>query len=1011
MDNVDAAPIISLNTGTPQNENPDSFNIQVNNSELNDQAVNSSPKSSLSGDPTNLFEKLNESMKVLGRIFSRDNDEKSSVEHDIDVMCFSPGHEYIVTWCKEDGVLAVWTFQLNSDKMTDIFAVKTPFNKTNVKDTSKIFLSVEENGGHAIITNMSIVSKIDETVSDEPNIDLEDTIFLDNVPEVLQSGSLICEEISGFSVWDLEGTLKQWFYIECPLGSKYDNLYAISQQGNLGTLCIYHVPTALAVCNIEVSIYVFHISFLQKKEQIFVCLKDGDGVTFQLWDCWSGLMVYEESCPHFDYARPFLFSQDMFVQAIGNELTTHSIFIDYLPISAKSLQKHSVLPDPMFKLSMEVEFLTDRNVRWCHIRDDENISRHKFILEPWNNSDNPEVFLEWLDSERKRFIIAGKHSMQVYKINKTSKFMSVELQYIWTVPITQCADILFVSLENVKSSKYEDDQEKVLKTNIRVELTNNYTAIIPLPEIDKITYRTVADACIALNFLQTHLDDYRNYFSRLAIRDQLRKLISSSVTQYPSAFNKIVLDEDNFVYPMKDFILLSFDDLVHKVLDADRYIPLYHNNEQTESALSLLLELQKSELVERLIAYIFRHLRQNSDKEEVRAKQLGYSWTICNVLLDLFKYYPDKGEYIMKESSYFTTSLETPARFLPTDLGDPFKEEERSYNNELATLVRDSRLPPEYERLYLERAQKTHPAKLCVVPWPDFCVYPLPSYKSNSRNLWERIKRFWSIYVSPNARSPFAEIAFNGPPEMFGEIAMKAIIKFNLADDLVPPPEGVRWQNPAFSTCSIIPFVFLLQEFRQMMGRTKYWSHFFNYADLASYIFPLATSIMVVWVREEPPLWLKSYSVLLLWAFANSLFILLRTMPQEQLVPSYQGVINSASGGIIGNISMIQIPQEGTNMWTRFEQSIFATYSFLGIVKEARRAHLRQRAQIIAEIELFLLATSYRYNSDWFPHLIYYEAHADSVVRWRRKLDEESGEVNVNFIKNEIKSLKAELQN
>ncbi|CAG8842584.1 33336_t:CDS:2, partial [Racocetra persica] len=150
-------------------------------------------------------------------------------------------------------------------------------------------------------------------------------------------------------------------------------------------------------------------------------------------------------------------------------------------------------------------------------------------------------------------------------------------------------------------------------------------------------------------------------------------------------------------------------------------------------------------------------------------------------------------------------------------------------------------------------------------------------------------------------------------------------------------------------------------------------------------------------------------------------------MPQQQLVPSYQGVINSASGGIIGNISMVQIPQEGTNMWTRFDQSIFATYSFLGIgwgavgsfdptfslavmemlfsfiavimllnlligfmtesfkdsLNEARRAHLRQRAQIIAEIELFLLATSYRYNSDWFPHLIYYEAHADSVSRWR----------------------------
>lgn len=77
----------------------------------------------------------------------------------------------------------------------------------------------------------------------------------------------------------------------------------------------------------------------------------------------------------------------------------------------------------------------------------------------------------------------------------------------------------------------------------------------------------------------------------------------------------------------------------------------------------------------------------------------------------------------------------------------------------------------------------------------------------------------------------------------------------------------------------------------------------------------------------------------------------------------------------------------------------------------ARQAYLRQKAEIIAEIELFLLLPSERNKIEWFPHLIYYEAHLDSITTWRRKLDrEEQGEVDVEFIRNELKVIREELQ-
>jgi len=62
------------------------------------------------------------------------------------------------------------------------------------------------------------------------------------------------------------------------------------------------------------------------------------------------------------------------------------------------------------------------------------------------------------------------------------------------------------------------------------------------------------------------------------------------------------------------------------------------------------------------------------------------------------------------------------------------------------------------------------------------------------------------------------------------------------------------------------------------------------------------------------------------------------------------------------------------------------TEVFSGSLQGERQAWLRQRAELIAELKLFSLSPSQHQHPDWFPHLIYYEAHIDSIRNWRRKL-------------------------
>ncbi|CAG8466920.1 11257_t:CDS:10 [Diversispora eburnea] len=1150
----DIIPVITVNPGTPQAEKAFGFD-----------------KVSIT--------KSNDTISIDYRISN------------IDIIGVSPGEKYIVTWSRNNGLLAVWPTDQDSTKLSYTFSIKTRFDETVLKKADKIYVSVSEDGEYVAISKITIIGgENTETVNmdsfDSPISDSEyssttsfdiystnlnnshhytrlnslevtgplifvrnshlmcfvkDEIYLVstrswkiinkiNFDQLIQSAPSYSsdsnafiidiydilintlrydymvwpEDNNGLSVWDFEGKLKQWFYT----GTKEPShtLHSISHNGKTNThgsktkgiLSLFHVPTALTIFDIQVPDSTFYISFVSKTEQILVCSLNEDIIKTQVYDCWSGMLAYEESCAHLSSEKPFLLLDENYIQvAEDNELEIYPLYQKLSTFNTEKLHKSQEWStiNKNLKLSCATESYSSRSLCWGYIHDTErHVLVSKFLIEPWKESED-NMFAKWLDDEGKRFLIVGKDSVQIY-FTKTKgvhkKYLRLELQYMWTVPLTQ--DDAFINSVLLGKCKIPGEGN-IERKSLQIQLSNNFNVTLLLPDEDELTsYKIISDACISIHYLCLQFPLDCDYFNRLAIRSQLKKLICEHVQICPSAFNKISLGDNKYIYPIEDFINLGWDDVVRTILENNQYIPLFHNDKQTESALSLLVELQKSELVNHFMEYLIRHLRERNKKgvtpSSLKIRQPGYAWTIGISLLDLFKYYPDKGLYLMKESSYFTTSLEAPVRILHTNLGDPYQVEERSVHGELSAVAHKAKLPrsveqkverylanlmekigihfgrekmpaiPKYknytdyaqqhdkimdklswkessgerERIRNKRlgvVQKTHPAKLCVVPWPDFCVFP--SFPNENRG---HFFKFWDNYISPEI-SPFANVALNGSSEMFSEVSMEAL--------------------PGY-----------FDELRQMNGR---WN------------LPLATAILVVLVKKEPPSWLKCFSILWVWtrsllqlrAFSGpgkfiaivfeitykirALFFVLAFLVMVNpldLVSQYSGNITNTNGEVIGRLNLTEIPQSSTNNWVRFDWSILATYSFLGIgwdaisnfepslplaimmfsfsaiavvlllnvliglisdvfngsLQIARQKYLRQKAEIIAEIELFKLTQSQRNNIEWFPHLIYYEAHVDSINEWRRKLDqEEQGQVDVDFVRKELKAVKDELQN
>ncbi|CAG8494522.1 27691_t:CDS:2 [Dentiscutata erythropus] len=1035
------------------------------------------------------------------------------------------------------------------------------------------------------IVDLSELIKSVPEYSHESNLFLLDCYDMLSVSLRTGSGYMLWPENNGLSIWDLDGVLKQWFYIDPKNSSPKDCLYAISESGELiarfsdkhgvVSTVIFHTPTGLRTTEISTPKTVFFIAFLSNHDQIVVCSTDSGNVRVQLWDCWSGVLIKEEeNHPNLDKDLPLALLDDQFVHAIKNEIVKYPLFPNenkfkgyQVNTEILSTERDCKLPSKKYELGSLLESsFYGYSICSIYIHKKEKIFC-KFKFEPWRKWGTADLFMKWLDNDGNRILLAGHDSVQIYRTKPNAKgsLLKVELQYMWTVPL-------------YKNPLYR----------LKIQLTNSETIILPLPAADdKNTHQIFKDACASIHLIRLCLNEDVSYASHWDICVQLKKLILSSIDKFSSSINKISLGDGQYIYPMEDFILFEWNDVVTTILNKERYIPLFHNDERTESALALLIELQKSDLLDQLISYIIRHVQQP-----------GFAWTVGAALLDLYRLYPDKGTKIMREWSYLTTSLETPTRILRTNLGNPLKVEERSYHSGLKTVSGKARLPKEYKvagdsilriiaskllcynifsqkkktmtsistttatattasfvsseklkvlnagsseftinilsenkkdfqqirvsrrrqrKQRLNKAQRSHPAKLCVVPLPDFCVYPEPPKINSKASIGERIKRFWATYVSPTRLSSFAEAAIHGPLEMFSEVAMEAIIEFKWEkyarrrflwtfcayliyavlfcitvsiDPVLVPDDNANWKMPLFAFVIAFALYFLIQELRQMLGQWKnYWTNVSNYLDLASFSLPLITCWYAI-SKHEPSDILKSYAVLLVWlnalflsrafsgpgkfisivleiirkirtlvltlafmvvGFANALFVLLRDK-QSEGIPHYNGnLTNSSSGDVIGNLDISQPPNL---WWTTFPWAIFSTYKFLGVgwetvnvfdpdwailfmvllfnfitviillnvliglivevfngsLKNGRQAWLRQRAQLISEIELYSITPAQRNHAEWFPHLIYYESHLDSITGWRRQLYEAAmDDVNSEFIRNELKEVKSDV--
>ncbi|RIB17695.1 hypothetical protein C2G38_2186694 [Gigaspora rosea] len=1278
-----------------------------------------------SGTPL-VYEKLAESVTSLDKI---SKDVRTSVEiksesiiiKNISIIACSPGNKFIAGWCKDDGILAVWSLVNNDSGNNDfrlIFTVKTSFNKSNIQD-SGIYLSISEDGHYVAISRLKIVSveespdmdsaynlglnapdtlksfstpqtsfAVYSTISELPYIStglnalenveilgpilfINDSKFvfftrhnlyicttkfgipiyniylgdlIKSVPEYSSDnnvflidcynilsislriglGYMLWPENNGLSIWDLDGVLKQWFYVDPKNSSPKNCLYAISESGELiarfsdkpgmVSTVIFHTPTGLKTTEINTPNTVFFIGFLSKNDHIVVCLTDNGNVKVQLWDCWSGILIKEEeNHPNLDKDLPLVLIDDQFVHAVGNEIIKYPLFPndDYKNYQVNteevlSTGRESVLPNKKLELGslLESSFL-GHSISSIYIHKKEKVYC-KFKFEPWRKWGTADLFMKWLDKDGNRILLAGHDSVQIYKTKPKGSLLKVELQYIWTVPFYKNVDIKFLSLETLTTLQDENDEPLY---RLKIQLTNSETVILPLPATnDKNTYQIFKDACASIHLIRLCLNEDLSYVSYWDLCVQIKKLILNSIDKFPSSFNKISLGDGQYIYPMEDFILYEWDDVVNAILNKGKFIPLFHNDDRTESALALLIELQKSDLLDQLISYIIRHVHDHNtplnskskssfilpslDTSNTKVQQPGFAWTVGPALLDLYRLYPDKGTKIMREWSYLTTSLETPTRILRTNLGNPLKVEERSYHSKLKTVSRKARLPIEYSiaresilkliaskllcfnifssqrrnsfiststttattatfgpsdklntgsseftinilsedkkdfkqirvhrkrqrKQRLNKAQRSHPAKLCVVPLPDFCVYPEPPKINKNASIFERISRFWATYISPSRVSPFVEAAMHGPLEMFSEVSMEAIIQFKwekyartrflwtfcayliyaflfcltVSIDPVLVSDDKPYKMPLIGLVITFSLYFLIQEIRQMFGQWRnYWMSFSNYLDLASFSLPLATCWYAI-SKHEPSDILKSYAVLVVWinalflarafagpgkfisivleiikkiktlvltlafmvvGFANALFVLLRNNT-DVTIPQFNGTLTSPSGVVLGNVD---ISQPSNLWWSTFHWSIFSTYKFLGIgwetinvydpewavlvmillfnfiaviillnvliglivevfngsLRNGRQAWLRQRAQLISEIELYSITPSQRYHTNWFPHLIYYESHLDSITGWRRQLYEAAMEdVNSEFIKNEVKEIKSDV--
>ncbi|PKK64465.1 hypothetical protein RhiirC2_869283 [Rhizophagus irregularis] len=711
-----------------------------------------------------------------------------------------------------------------------------------------------------------------------------------------------------------------------------------------------------------------------------------------------------------------------------------------------------------------------------------------------------------LDPNRERVLFIGHYTVQIW-IFKNGE--PPRLQFIWCRPVKnkkgQTSRMIYATIDDATLRRSDDgryvvalrcqvneqDHRSPSKVNIHqppelskppirlmtvvVESENIFRFDLLLPdENESGTFDIVSNAARSLgylayierlNWIQISSKSIRDHFRKLLT--QCQTVICDAIHNHSHVFNHIVDGQS----PLEILIKVDCsyaDKLIKEHLKTDKHIPRFHDSDRTKSALSRAINLGKTEVVHLLLDYYCRRCEENP-----------ISWTITVVpaFASLRTVYPDFALEFMRRISYLPVRddiirTDQEENYAYAKLEELEREAEENLWQRLMTWW--SKSEKEIDR-QIESAtelvripHKTHPARECVVPLPDFTVYK-PTPKSMQEPVetskFPFMRRIWNYMLYRKHKSPFVEEALSGRYEMFGEPAIEAIINFKwrkfarirafflLSAYLfyatafligVSIKEDNIIRKIAMIIVLFIGSAYFGLELMQMFGQLgSYWFNPYNLLDLARSVFPMVVAEQ--YIRDEKPseglrgtammfvylnfiLQLRMFRNIgvpifiifqiirkvfwviviiggMVFAFAHILHILLRDGgdPGSDF-DKYNTSLISVYLFLVGEFGPVDHLKERVTIIVMIVVFTFVSAIVLlnvlialmsDVVTETKlsgkQAWLKQKAEIIAELEMYTFTPAQRRRKDYFPSLIYYFANPDSIKRYE-KIDKEEEE-------------------
>ncbi|CAG8832537.1 28367_t:CDS:2, partial [Racocetra persica] len=139
--------------------------------------------------------------------------------------------------------------------------------------------------------------------------------------------------------------------------------------------------------------------------------------------------------------------------------------------------------------------------------------------------------------------------------------------------------------------------------------------------------------------------------------------------------------------------------------------------------------------------------------------------------------------------------------------------------------------------------------------------------------------------------------------------------------------------------------------------------------------------------------------------------------------PSYTDDVNNvSSNGTVEESTLIQTPDDNTNLFSLFSTSILAVYFMLtGDSSSVSSWGLKNNWAlafflILSEIELFWMLPYQRRKNSWFPEILYYEVSVNELKKYVKEVEDKENLLpaileicNIKDSKDELKELKKQI--